>query len=62
MRCISNVTIRRIWVTNVCNGKGINNAYSEFVSVDLSIQHVMLMRHIFIHGLSGSTVFFHIIS
>ena len=28
--------------------------------VALGTQHAMRMRHIFIHGLAGSTVFFHI--
>ena len=42
--------------------KAIHIAYSERVSVALGIQHVMFLRHIFICGLSGSTVFLHIIS
>ena len=36
--------------------------YSECVSVALVIQHAMLMDHIIICGLSGCTIFFHIIS
>jgi hypothetical protein len=45
-----------------CTGKGITIVYSECVSVDMGIQHTMVMHHIFICGLSGSTVFFQIIS
>ena len=39
--------------------------YCECVSVALVIQHAMQMRritHIFICGVSGTTIFFHIIS
>jgi hypothetical protein len=32
------------------------------VFVALGIQHALYMRHIFICGLPGSTIFFHIIS
>jgi hypothetical protein len=32
------------------------------VCVTLGIQYAMCMRHIVVRGLSGSTVFFHIIS
>ena len=35
---------------------------SECVFVALSIQHAMLMPHVVICGLPGSTIFFHIIS
>jgi len=40
----------------------MNIKYSECVFVAVDIQHAMCMRHIVIYGLSGSTVFFHIIS
>jgi len=39
-----------------CSGKAIGITYSERVSVALGIQHAMLMRHIVICGLSGSTI------
>jgi len=34
--------------------------YSECIFVPLGIQHAMLLRHIVICGLPGSTIFFHI--
>jgi len=43
------------------SGKGIRIKNSECVYVVLRTQHVMHMRHIIICGLSGCTVFFHII-
>ena len=36
--------------------------YSKYVFVALGILHAMRMRHTFICGLSGSTIFFHISS
>jgi len=36
--------------------------YSECVFVAVDIQHAMRMLQIVIYGLSGSTIFFHIIS
>jgi hypothetical protein len=41
-----------------CGEKAIIITYSEFVFAALGFQHVVLMRHIFMCGLSGSTVFF----
>jgi hypothetical protein len=47
-----------------CHGKAISIAYSECVSVALVIQHAMRMccTILILCGLSGSTIFFHIIS
>jgi hypothetical protein len=45
-----------------CSGKELSIAYSECVFVAFGIQHAMSVRHIFICGMSGSTIFFHIIS
>jgi hypothetical protein len=44
-----------------CSGTTISITYSECVLVVLVIQHTLRMRNIVIYGLSGSTVFFHII-
>ena len=44
------------------SGKPISITYSECVFVALGIQHVMSLRHILICGLSGSTIFFYVIS
>jgi hypothetical protein len=45
-----------------CSGKAIGVTYSEYVFVDLVIQHAKHMCHIVICGLSGSTIFFHVTS
>jgi hypothetical protein len=45
-----------------CSGKAISTTYSECVFIALVLQHAMRMRHTVIRGLSGSTIFFHIIS
>jgi hypothetical protein len=49
---------------NCCSGIAMSITYAECecVLVVSGIQHAMRMRHIFICGLSGSTLFFHFIS
>jgi hypothetical protein len=44
------------------SGKARSITYSECVFVALVTQHAVRMRHTVIFGLSGSTIFFHIIS
>jgi hypothetical protein len=45
-----------------CRGKAISITHYECVFVALLTQHPMRTRHIFIFGLSSSTIFFHIIA
>jgi hypothetical protein len=45
-----------------CYSKAISMTYSECLFIALDFQHVMLTRRIVNCGLSGSTIFFHIIS
>jgi len=42
-----------------CSEKTVSVNYFECVSVSVVIQHGMRMRHIFICGLSDTTVYFH---
>jgi hypothetical protein len=44
-----------------CSGKAISITHCECVFVALGIQHAMRLRYIFIRGLPGTTVLFHII-
>ena len=56
------VNDRRVFATIVAVEKAISVTYSEYVFAALVIQHAMRMCHIVICGLSGSTIFFYVIS
>ena len=56
-----NVILRRVRVTIVAVKKGISITYSECISAATVIQQATRMRHIVICGLSGFTIFLHII-
>jgi len=55
-----NVTPRRVHATVVVVEKAISITYSECVLVTSGIQREM--RHIVVCGLSGTIIFFHVIS
>ena len=57
-----NVTLRRVHATVFAVEKAINITYSECMFITLGSQHAMRVRHIVICGLSGCTVFSHVIS
>ena len=45
-----------------CRGKAVSNTNSECVFVVLVFKHAMCMRYFVVCSLSGSTIYFHIIS
>jgi hypothetical protein len=45
-----------------CIGKALSVTYCECVSIVLGIQYAMYTHRLFICGLSGPTIFFHLIS
>ena len=60
-KCTYNVTMRRVPATIVAVEKAVIITYPECVFVALGIQHAKRMSRIINCGLSGSTIFFHII-
>jgi len=60
----TNVILRRISLTIFFRVKAISVTYSKCVSVALVIQYAKghVPHYIFVYGLFGSTIFFHIIS
>jgi len=60
MHVLRNMEVR--WRNHCCRGKETSITCSECVFVSVVIQHSNRMRLIFICGLSGCTIFYHIIS
>jgi hypothetical protein len=55
------VTLRAVRATIVAVEKQKNITYLECVSIALGVQHAKRMRQFVTCGLSGSTIFFHIV-
>jgi len=63
--CASAITFRfhsNTEARSCCFGNAISISYSEFVSAALDIQHAKRMHRTAICGVSGSAIFFHVIS
>ena len=60
-QCVYNVTLKRVLTNSVTMKKIIIFTYSVCVFVALNIHNAMPMRHIYVCGVSGFTIFFHII-
>ena len=62
MYCTYNVTLEEPSCNHYCGGNAQAITNSECVFVDLGIQHAVRMLYIVVCGLSGSTIYYHIIS